>query len=57
VSHGRIEECLEFFTIIQDYGSMIKHFINEEKYKEAINILHNISDKKQLTRNRNDILK
>jgi hypothetical protein len=56
VSHGRVDECLEYFKEKNDYEAIIKHYINEEDYVKAIEYLHKLPDANPLLRKYVNIL-
>ncbi|KAM3137990.1 hypothetical protein pb186bvf_009885 [Paramecium bursaria] len=44
INHGRVENCVEFAKLINDYETIIQHHINQENYKDAINNLKSVKD-------------
>lgn len=38
-SHGRIEDALYFATISEDYSRVVRHYISQKQYAEALRVL------------------
>ncbi|CAD8189069.1 unnamed protein product [Paramecium octaurelia] len=48
VSHGRLQNCVEYAKLNNNYEMIIQHYINEENYKEAIKNLNNVKEKSSM---------
>ena len=45
-SHGRIDECIKFAEDVQNYETVIVHYINKQEYDLALKKVQTISDEK-----------